>query len=34
VAVNGVLVVDDGKITSARPGRILRGPGYRQPAGR
>jgi dihydroorotase/N-acyl-D-amino-acid deacylase len=28
VAVNGVLVVDEGKITSARPGRILRGPGY------
>jgi dihydroorotase/N-acyl-D-amino-acid deacylase len=30
VAVNGVLVVDEGMITSARPGRILRGPGYRQ----
>ena len=28
VAVNGVLVVDEGRITSARPGRILRGPGY------
>jgi N-acyl-D-amino-acid deacylase len=28
VAVNGVLVVDEGKVTSARPGRILRGPGY------
>ncbi len=27
VAVNGVLVVDEGRITSARPGRILRGPG-------
>jgi dihydroorotase/N-acyl-D-amino-acid deacylase len=29
VAVNGVLVVDEGRITAARPGRILRGPGYR-----
>ncbi len=29
VAVNGVLVVEEGRITSARPGRILRGPGYR-----
>ena len=29
VAVNGQLVVDGGKITSARPGRILRGPGYK-----
>jgi N-acyl-D-amino-acid deacylase len=29
VAVNGQLVVDDGKITAARPGRALRGPGYR-----
>ncbi len=28
VVVNGELVVLDGKITSARPGRILRGPGY------
>lgn len=27
VAVNGVLVVDAGKITAARPGRILLGPG-------
>jgi N-acyl-D-amino-acid deacylase len=27
VAVNGVLVVDGGKITQARPGRILLGPG-------
>jgi dihydroorotase/N-acyl-D-amino-acid deacylase len=32
VAVNGVLVVDGGRITEARPGRILRGPGYRVPA--
>ena len=29
VAVNGTLVVSDGHITDARPGRPLRGPGYR-----
>ena len=29
VMVNGRLVVDEGRITAARPGRILRGPGYR-----
>jgi dihydroorotase/N-acyl-D-amino-acid deacylase len=29
VVVNGRLVVDGGRITDARPGRILRGPGYR-----
>jgi len=29
VAVNGRLVVDEGRITEARPGRVLRGPGYR-----
>jgi dihydroorotase/N-acyl-D-amino-acid deacylase len=29
VAVNGQLVVDDGKLTQARPGRALRGPGAR-----
>ena len=29
VAVNGQLVVDEGAITKARPGRPLRGPGYR-----
>lgn len=29
VLVNGVVVLDDGKQTSARPGRVLRGPGYR-----
>lgn len=29
VAVNGKLVVDGGRITEARPGRVLRGPGYR-----
>lgn len=28
VAVNGQLVVDNGKITDARPGVVLRGPGY------
>jgi N-acyl-D-aspartate/D-glutamate deacylase len=28
VLVNGKLVVDGGRITAARPGRILRGPGY------
>ena len=28
VAVNGKLVVDEGRITKARPGRPLRGPGY------
>jgi N-acyl-D-aspartate/D-glutamate deacylase len=31
VAVNGVLVVDAGKITGATPGKALRGPGYRKP---
>ncbi len=31
VAVNGVLVVDGGKITGAAPGKGLRGPGYRAP---
>ena len=29
VAVNGQLVVDGGRLTAARPGRILKGPGYR-----
>lgn len=28
VIVNGKLVLDDGKLTDARPGRVLRGPGY------
>jgi len=31
VLVNGRLVVDAGKITTARPGRILRGPGFKPP---
>jgi N-acyl-D-aspartate/D-glutamate deacylase len=34
VMVNGRLVVDEGKITDARPGRVLRGPGYRRLPGR
>lgn len=29
VFVNGAAVIDQGKITDRRPGRILRGPGYR-----
>ena len=31
VSVNGQLVVDEGRITAARPGRALRGPGSRAP---
>ena len=34
VAVNGELVVDGGKITDARPGRPILGPGARQASGR
>lgn len=30
VCVNGELVVDGGRITNARPGRALKGPGYRK----
>jgi dihydroorotase/N-acyl-D-amino-acid deacylase len=30
VVVNGQLVIDEGKQTEARPGRGLRGPGYKQ----
>jgi dihydroorotase/N-acyl-D-amino-acid deacylase len=33
VLVNGVVVVKDGKHTGAKPGMVIRGPGYR-PAGR
>jgi N-acyl-D-amino-acid deacylase len=29
VIVNGVPVIDDGKMTGALPGKVLRGPGYR-----
>jgi N-acyl-D-amino-acid deacylase len=29
VVVNGELVLDDGKYTGARPGRVLRGPGWK-----
>ena len=28
VLVNGTLVIDQGKMTGARPGKVLRGPGY------
>jgi dihydroorotase/N-acyl-D-amino-acid deacylase len=30
VLVNGVPVIADGKATDALPGKVLRGPGYRQ----
>jgi N-acyl-D-amino-acid deacylase len=29
VVVNGEIVVDNGKITDARPGMVVRGPGYK-----
>ncbi len=28
--MNGALVVDDGKLTGTRPGRVIRGPGYQR----
>jgi N-acyl-D-amino-acid deacylase len=28
VLVNGIPVIDGGKMTNARPGKVLRGPGY------
>jgi N-acyl-D-aspartate/D-glutamate deacylase len=31
VLVNGVAVVTDGRPTGAKPGRAVRGPGYRLP---
>jgi dihydroorotase/N-acyl-D-amino-acid deacylase len=31
VLVNGVAVIDAGKMTNALPGKVLRGPGYQQP---
>jgi N-acyl-D-amino-acid deacylase len=31
VLVNGQLVVDHGKHTGAKPGKVLRGPGYKAP---
>jgi dihydroorotase/N-acyl-D-amino-acid deacylase len=31
VAVNGQVVLDGGKMTAARPGRVLRGPAYAGP---
>jgi N-acyl-D-amino-acid deacylase len=33
VLVNGVVVIDRGQHTGARPGHVLRGPGWRQPLG-
>ena len=32
VLVNGVIVLNAGKYTGAKPGKVLRGPGYRKPA--
>ena len=29
LVVNGQIVLDHGKVTDARPGRVLYGPGYR-----
>jgi N-acyl-D-aspartate/D-glutamate deacylase len=33
VLVNGTLVVKDGRHTNAKPGRALRGPGYKRVGG-
>ena len=33
VLVNGVPVIDGGKVTDALPGKVLRGPGYEQNVG-
>jgi N-acyl-D-amino-acid deacylase len=33
VIVNGQSVIDGGQTTGARPGRVLRGPGYRPAPG-
>jgi N-acyl-D-aspartate/D-glutamate deacylase len=33
VLVNGVVVIDRGTHTGAKPGHVLRGPGWRQPLG-
>jgi N-acyl-D-amino-acid deacylase len=32
VIVNGVVVIDAGRLTDERPGRVLRGPAWRKPS--